>query len=96
MVTEIIFDLKSGAVLNFRLTRIMSRIFISLTHTNNTYRCHKVTALAKDVTSNLLGGETHDCISNVLSLTLKFTEAFFDLESGAVLKLSMLKIRSCT
>ena len=57
-----------------KLSRIMSHIFrcirtLDSTHTNNTYRCHKVTALANDVTSNLLGGETHDCISNVPSLT---------------------------
>ena len=57
-----------------KLTRIMSRIFHCIrtlysTHTNNTYRCHKETALAKEVTSNLLGGETYDCINNVPILT---------------------------
>ena len=38
------------------------------THTN-TYRCHQLTALVNEVTLNLLGGETCDCISNVQSLT---------------------------
>ena len=53
-------------VLVVKLARIMSYIFhckraLYSTHTNDTYRCHKVTALAKDVKRNLLGRETHDC-----------------------------------
>ena len=64
-------------LLTVKLARIMSDIFhyirtLYSTHTNNTYRCHKVTALAKDVTSNLLVRETYDCISNEPGLTLTF------------------------
>ena len=49
-----------------KLTKIMSYILHCIcalysTHNNNTYRCHKLTALAKDVTPNLLGRETYDC-----------------------------------
>ena len=62
-------------MVSVNLTRIMSHIFHCIrtlysTHTNGTYRCHKVTVLAKDVTSNLLGRETYDRISNVPSLTV--------------------------
>ena len=57
-----------------KLTRIISHIFHCIhalysTHTNNTYRCQKATALVKDVTSNLIGWEAYDCIINVPSLT---------------------------
>ena len=54
------------AEVSVKLTRIMSHIFHCLythansTHTNTIYRCHKTTALVKDVTSNFLGGETYD------------------------------------
>ena len=41
------------------------------THTNTTYLCHKPTALVKEVTSNFLGGDTYDCMSNVLTLNSK-------------------------
>ena len=69
-----VIDAKFCVVIVY-LTRIMSHIFHCIrtlysTHTNNTYRCHKVTVLAKDVTSNLLGEETYDYISNVPSLTI--------------------------
>ena len=54
-----------GVIWNVKLTRIMSFIYARYNrHTNNiTYWCHKVTALAKEVASNLLGGETYNCIS---------------------------------
>ena len=38
------------------------------THTNITNRCRKLTALVKEVTSNFLGRETYEWISNVPSL----------------------------
>ena len=61
-------------VVSVKLTRIMLRIFHCIralysTHTSNTYRCHKATALAMEVASNLLCWETYDCISNEPNLT---------------------------
>ena len=57
-----------------KLTRILSQIFHCIRtltgHTNTTYRCHKPTALGKEVTSNFLDRETYDCISNVPSLII--------------------------
>ena len=54
----------------------MSHIYLythAILDTHNTYRCHKVTSLVKDVTSNLLGGGKYDYISNVPSLTENMT-----------------------
>ena len=43
------------------------------THTNTTSRYHKVTALAKEVTSNLFGGETFDC-TYLIVMRVKYAE----------------------
>ena len=60
---QMVFTTPTLSMVGVKLTRIMSPMFHCIhalysTHTNTTYRCHKATALATDVTSNLLGGET--------------------------------------
>ena len=62
------WEAANGREVSVNFSRIMSYIFhfirtLYSTRTNTTHRCHKATALAKDVTLNLLGRETYDCIS---------------------------------